>query len=87
MTQTIIVGGYGPGISSAVAAKFGGRGFSVALVARNAQRLAAGVKELEARGVKAAAFPCDLADPVATRALIGQVRSKLGSVTVLHWNA
>jgi NAD(P)-dependent dehydrogenase (short-subunit alcohol dehydrogenase family) len=45
------------------------------------------VKELEAKGVKAAAFPCDLADPAATRALIGAVRAKLGPVTVIHWNA
>jgi short-subunit dehydrogenase len=87
MAKTIIVGGYGPGISNAVAAKFGAEGFSVALVARNAERLAQGVKELEAKGVKAAAFPCDLADPAATRALVGAVRAKLGPIAVIHWNA
>ncbi len=87
MAKTIIVGGYGPGISNAVAAKFGAAGYSVALVARNAERLAAGVKELEAKGVKAAAFPCDLSDPAATRALVGAVKAKLGPVAVIHWNA
>lgn len=86
MAKTIIVGGYGPGISNAVAEKFGAAGYSVALVARNAERLAAGVKALEAKGVKAAAFPGDLSDPAATRALVGAVREKLGPIAVIHWN-
>ena len=36
MSKTIVVVGFGPGISTAVAEKFGAGGFSVALVARNA---------------------------------------------------
>jgi NAD(P)-dependent dehydrogenase (short-subunit alcohol dehydrogenase family) len=87
MSKTIIVGGFGPGISKAVAEKFGAEGFSVALVARNEERLAAGVKGLEAKGIKAAAFRTDLGDVAAVRALIPKVREKLGPVTVLHWNA
>ncbi len=86
-TKTIVIAGYGPGISNAVAEKFGAEGFSVALVARNADRLASGVKSLESKGIKAAAFPSDLSDLAATRALIGKVRSALGPITVLHWNA
>lgn len=87
MAKTILVAGYGPGISAAVAEKFGAEGFSVALVARNAEKLAAGVKALEGKGVKAAAFPTDLGDPSAVRALVEKVRSALGPITALHWNA
>jgi NADP-dependent 3-hydroxy acid dehydrogenase YdfG len=87
MAKTIIVCGFGPGISSAVAHKFGAAGFSVALVGRTEEKLAAGVLALGKVGVKAAAFPTDLGDPEAVRALIGKVRSTLGSVDVLHWNA
>ena len=87
MAKTIIVCGYGPGISSAVAEKFGAEGFSVALVARNAERLSAAEKALQAKGVQAAAFPCDLADPAAVRALVKSVRAKLGPITVLQWTA
>jgi NADP-dependent 3-hydroxy acid dehydrogenase YdfG len=87
MAKTIIVGGFGPGISTAVAEKFGGQGFAVALVARNAARLTDGVKALEAKGIKAAAFPADLGDPAAVKTLIGQVRGKLGAISALHWNA
>lgn len=87
MAKTIVVCGYGPGISTAVAQKFGAEGFSVALAARNAERLSAGVKALESKGVKAAAFPTDLGDPAAVRKLMGSARAALGPVTVLHWNA
>ncbi len=46
MTRTILVCGHGPGISDAVARRFGREGFAVALVARNAERLAAAVASL-----------------------------------------
>jgi NADP-dependent 3-hydroxy acid dehydrogenase YdfG len=87
MAKTIIVCGFGVGISAAVAQRFGKEGFSVALVARNAERLDARVKALEAKGVRAAAFPADLSNPAAIKHLVTSVRSKLGPVTVLHWNA
>jgi short-subunit dehydrogenase len=87
MGKTILVVGFGPGISTAVAEKFGSSGFSVALVARSEEKLAAGVKALRARGVDAAAFPADAGDPVSIRAAIGRVRTALGPITVLHWNA
>jgi NADP-dependent 3-hydroxy acid dehydrogenase YdfG len=87
MAKTIIVGGYGPGISAAVAEKFGAQGFNVALVARSAERLAAGVAGLEAKGVKAAAFPADLGSPSAIKSLVAKVRERFGAVSALHWNA
>jgi len=87
MTKTMIIAGYGPGISSALAERFGREGFALALVARNGERLAAGVKALAAKGIRAEAFPTDLADPAATRAMVEAVRGKLGPVTVLQWNA
>src|SRR5688572_18270570 len=87
MAKTIVVGGFGSGISAAVAERFGKAGFSVALVARNAERLEAGVKALAAKDIQAAAFPADLSDPAAIPKLVASVRAKLGPVTVLHWNA
>jgi NADP-dependent 3-hydroxy acid dehydrogenase YdfG len=44
MTKTILIGGYGPGISNAVAERFGAEGFSVALAARNADPCITGYK-------------------------------------------
>ena len=87
MSKTIVVVGFGPGVSTAVAEKFGAAGFSVALVARNERRLAAGVASLKAKGAAAAAFPADAGDLVAIRAAIGKARAAFGPITVIHWNA
>ena len=85
--RTIVVCGYGPGISDAVARKFGGEGFAVALVARNAERLAAAEQSLTQAGITAKAFPCDLGSPDAVRGLVRDARAALGPVAVVHWNA
>jgi len=85
--KTIVVAGYGPGISAAVAEKFGAEGFQVAIVGRSADKLAAGVQSLQAKGIKAAAFTADLGDPAATRGVIEKVRTALGPITVLEWTA
>jgi short-subunit dehydrogenase len=87
MAKTIVISGYGPGISSAVATKFGSEGFQVALVARDAKKLEAAAKSLAASGVTARAFPCDLSDNSALAPLIASVRAAFGPITVLHWNA
>ena len=87
MSKTIIVCGYGPGISKAVAEKFGAEGFSVALVGRSADKLAAGVEALEAKGVKAAAVTADLGDPAGARDAVKKARAALGPITVLQWSA
>lgn len=87
MSKTIIVGGFGPGIATSVAEKFGSQGFAVALVARNAERLAAGVAALAAKGIKAAAFQAELGSPAAIKGMVAEVRQKLGPIGVVHWNA
>ncbi len=87
MKRAIIVCGHGPGISDAVARRFGREGHPVAIVARNAERLVAAEKSLVAAGVKAKAFPCDLGDVNAVRKLVGDVRELLGPIGVVHWNA
>jgi NADP-dependent 3-hydroxy acid dehydrogenase YdfG len=87
MTKTILVAGYGSGISAAVAEKFGAEGFQVALVCRSSDKLAAGAKALEAKGMKAAAFTADLSDPAAIRKTVEEVRGALGPISVLEWTA
>lgn len=86
MSGTIVVCGYGPGISDAVATKFGKEGFTVAIVARNKENLDAGVARLQARSVKASAFSADLSKIDDVKRVLGDVRSKLGQIKVLVWN-
>lgn len=87
MANTIMVCGYGPGISRAVAERFGREGFGIALVARAADKLEAAAAELTQQGLRARGFACDLSDPAALAGLVAGVRDALGPVSVLHWNA
>ena len=87
MSKTMIVGGYGTGISKAIAKRFGAEGFSLALVARGADKLGAAVKELEAQGHRAAAFPGDLGDPEAVRQIVAKARAGLGPIAAIAWTA
>jgi NAD(P)-dependent dehydrogenase (short-subunit alcohol dehydrogenase family) len=87
MSKTIIIAGYGPGISHAVAEKFGAAGFSIALVARGADKLARGVQQLKTKGYTAQAFPADLGDLKTIHRVVQQARDALGPISVLHWNA
>src|ERR1700690_2754465 len=87
MPKTIIICGYGPGISNAFAEKFGAEGFQLALVGRTADKLAAGVSALGSKGIKAVAFTADLGDPESVREVVKRVRSALGPITVVEWTA
>src|SRR5579871_1003492 len=87
MSKTIVVVGFGPGVSTAVAEKFGAEGFAVALVARTETRLAEGVAALKAKGIAAAAFVADASDPASVRGAVGKARSALGPIGAIHWNA
>jgi NADP-dependent 3-hydroxy acid dehydrogenase YdfG len=87
VSKTIMIVGFGPGTATAMAEKFGKEGFSAALIGRNEERLTAGASALKAQGINAYAFPADAADPASIRAAVRTVRSQLGAITVLHWNA
>lgn len=87
MSKVIVVVGHGPGISDAVARRFGKAGYSVAIVARNADRLGKAAAALTTAGIQAQAFPTDVGNPEAARKLIQDVRAALGPISVLHWNA
>ncbi len=87
MSKTIIVVGFGPGISTGVAEKFGAEGFNVALVGRSKDRLDAGVAALKAKGAKAAAFVADASNAADIGAVVGKARAAFGPITAIHWNA
>ena len=60
--KTAVIVGTGSGLGAALARKFASQGFNLALSARNAERLAPLVKELEGKGVTARAFAVDATD-------------------------
>jgi len=56
MKPVVIVAGVGPGIGISIARAFGAEGFGIALLARDAARLAKWHAEITAAGVTAAPF-------------------------------
>jgi len=78
-----VVTGVGPGTGAAIARRFAAGGFRVAMLARDAQRLA----ELEGEIDGAHAFPCDVTDLGRLEATLDAVRSRLGAPKVLVHNA
>jgi len=87
MAKTIVINGFGTGISAAVAERFAAEGFAVALVARNAERLASAAEAFQGKGGRAEAIPADLSQPDAARGAIEKARAALGPIGALHWNA
>jgi NADP-dependent 3-hydroxy acid dehydrogenase YdfG len=87
MSGVIVVGGYGPGISDSVARRFGREGLAVALVGRTEERLAKANAAFEQQKIRAKPFRCDLGDTDAVRTMLARVRSSLGPISVVHWNA
>jgi len=78
-----LVTGVGPGTGAAIARRFAGGGYSVAMLARSAERLLSLEREIEhSRG-----YACDVADEAQLDATIARVRSELGIPRVLVHNA
>ncbi|MGE0393939.1 MAG: SDR family NAD(P)-dependent oxidoreductase [Vicinamibacterales bacterium] len=85
MAKVIAVVGAGPGIGMAVAERFGREGFTVALVARNAARLATQVDTLRGRGITAEAFPADVLDRPALVQALERAGARFGGIDVLEY--
>lgn len=86
MTQPVcLVTGVGPdrGTGAEIVRRFATGGYQVAMLARNADRLA----ELEESIPGTMAFPCDVADLDALVTTIGRVKRQLGSARIVIHNA
>jgi NAD(P)-dependent dehydrogenase (short-subunit alcohol dehydrogenase family) len=82
LSEVCLITGVGPGTGAALARRFA-QGYRVAMLARNAERLA----ELEKEIPQASAYPCDVSDPEALEATYEKVLADLGPPHVLIHNA
>ena len=80
--QVAIVTGASQGLGKAVAVALAANGATVACFARNAEKLAATVSEIEAAGGKGVAVPCDVTDREALDAAIKQVAADQGRLDI-----
>jgi short-subunit dehydrogenase len=83
MKPLAIVTGVGPGTGAALARRFHDGGYQVAMLARNAERLAELATEME----DAFAVPCDVADSAALAAALDAIEARAGAPKVVIHNA
>jgi NADP-dependent 3-hydroxy acid dehydrogenase YdfG len=83
---TIAVIGAGPGLGAATARRFGREGFSVALIARNPEKLDRIRDELSADGVEAGGYTADVQDAVALGRALETAAAELGPIEVLQYS-
>jgi short-subunit dehydrogenase len=87
LPNIVVVTGAGAGVGRAVAQKFAERGDDVALIGREAARLEAAAAQLRGLGVRAIAYPADVADAAAVEAAADAIEAELGPITIWVNNA
>jgi NAD(P)-dependent dehydrogenase (short-subunit alcohol dehydrogenase family) len=79
--------GVGPGLGAALARRFAGEGFGVALMARREESVAGVREEIEGGGGAALPVSADATDPDSVAAAFERVRSELGDPEIFVYNA
>ncbi|CAN5592796.1 SDR family oxidoreductase [soil metagenome] len=79
--------GVGPGLGAAVARRFAGEGYAVALMARNEGSVSEVRQEIKDGGGRALPVSTDATDPASVEEAFGKVRSELGDPEVFVYNA
>lgn len=85
MTTFALIGA-GPGLGLSTARRFGAAGHSVALIARDTQRLADLTAELAGDGIEARGFAADVLDIEALTAALFAAGTSLGPVEILQYS-
>lgn len=84
---TAIVTGASQGIGRSIAIALGSRGAKVAVIARNAEKLADTVKTITEAGGEAEAYSCDVTERESVESVIDSVVEKWGKLDILVNNA
>lgn len=85
--QVALVTGASQGLGEAIAVALGSNGAKVACVARNEEKLARTVAEIEAAGGEAIALPCDVTDRESVERVIDQTHDRWERLDILVNNA
>jgi len=83
---TIAIIGAGSGLGAAVARRFGKEGFSVALIARNQERVDALATQLASEGIDARGFVANVRDQASVTSVLELVTETLGPIEVLQYS-
>ena len=85
--RNAVVVGYGPGVGDAVARAFAADGYSLALLARNGDKVAAAATALSGTGIEAAGYAADAGNEASLTAALASARARFGDPEVLVYNA
>ena len=83
MSKVCVVAGVGPGNGASCCRRFAAEGYSIVMLARNADYL----NSLSAQLPDSLAIPCDVRDPEAIGAVFEQIHDQVGAPAVLVYNA
>jgi NADP-dependent 3-hydroxy acid dehydrogenase YdfG len=87
MSEVLVLVGAGPGLGSAITQQFAAEGWSVGLLAHQADVVEAGRAELEPTGVKVATAVADVTDSAAMHDAMAGFATELGAPTTVVYNA
>ena len=83
----LLIVGAGPGNSRAIARHFGGEGYSIALIGRDAEHLRTEVEHLHSHGVAAHSYVGDAGDPASIRAVVLAAQAEQGQISAVVFTA
>ena len=81
--RVALITGASQGIGQAIAIRLAAAGASVALAARNQDKLNEGVQQITSAGGKASAFQLDVADEEQIKSVFKAVIAQLGKIDIL----
>ncbi|KIX09089.1 uncharacterized protein Z518_00167 [Rhinocladiella mackenziei CBS 650.93] len=89
VNKVIVIVGSGPGLGVSTGSLFASKGFDVALLSRNTQRLEQDVAVVRKANpnVSVRAYSVDVGDHIALPRVLAEVRSELGAPEVVYFNA
>ena len=91
MTQSIsplaVIVGVGPGLGSALAARFAAGGYALALLSRSEHARQSALEEIAAQGHTGHGYDCDAGDAASVAGAFARVREAQGQPSVLIYNA
>jgi short-subunit dehydrogenase len=87
MSKSILIIGAGPGFSTGVAEKFGKEGYAIGLISRNTDKLQTLSNTLISKGFTSHFAVADAGNQQELEHAISELKTKLGGVSVLLYNA
>lgn len=87
MTDLCVIVGMGEGNGMAIARRFAQAGFTIAMLARNEQKLQGYQATLQAEGITSHYFLADAGDEAALTTALTSLQNQLGTPAVLIYNA